>query len=88
MVHTFRDLFSMIKKREAEGRGSYCISLSYLEIYNETVRDLLTEQEGRSPPLDLREDYNGDIIVAGLSSHSPTNSVEVRTCDIGDNLRI
>jgi len=77
MVHTFRDLFSMIKKREAEGRGSYCISLSYLEIYNETVRDLLTEQEGRSPPLDLREDYNGDIIVAGLSSHSPTNSVEV-----------
>lgn len=44
------------------------ITLSYLEIYNETIRDLLVEG-GSKQPLMLREDANQAVSVAGLSSH-------------------
>ena len=48
------------------------ISLSYLEIYNETIRDLLVPGGGK-PGLMLREDQNQAVSVAGLSSHHPQN---------------
>ena len=52
------------------------ISLSYLEIYNETIRDLLQPGTG-SKGLMLREDSNQAVSVAGLSSHRPQNVAEV-----------
>lgn len=52
------------------------ITLSYLEIYNETIRDLLVEG-GSKQTLMLREDANQAVSVAGLSSHRP-QSVRVR----------
>jgi len=48
------------------------ITLSYLEIYNETIRDLLVEG-GSKQTLMLREDANQAVSVAGLSSHRPQN---------------
>ena len=48
------------------------ISLSYLEIYNETIRDLLVPGGGKNG-LMLREDQNQAVSVAGLSSHHPQN---------------
>jgi kinesin family protein 18/19 len=48
------------------------VTLSYLEIYNETIRDLLVEG-GSKQPLMLREDANQTVSVAGLSSHRPQN---------------
>jgi kinesin family protein 18/19 len=48
------------------------ITLSYLEIYNETIRDLLVEG-GSKTTLMLREDANQAVSVAGLSSHRPQN---------------
>ena len=50
MVLAIKDLFSKVRQRSYD--GNYSIQLSYLEIYNETVRDLLSP--GR--PLHLRED--------------------------------
>nr|CAB3477552.1 unnamed protein product [Digitaria exilis] len=50
MVLAIKDLFSKVRQRSHDGNHS--IQLSYLEIYNETVRDLLSP--GR--PLHLRED--------------------------------
>ena len=52
------------------------ISLSYLEIYNETIRDLLVPG-GSKQALMLREDANQAVSVAGLSSHHPQNVQEV-----------
>ena len=52
------------------------ISLSYLEIYNETIRDLLVPGGSKSG-LMLREDANHAVSVAGLSSHHPQNVQEV-----------
>lgn len=46
------------------------VSLSYLEIYNETIRDLL---EPSNKQLVLREDVNKKISVSNLSSHKPQN---------------
>lgn len=53
------------------------ITLSYLEIYNETIRDLLREGAGGKQGLMLREDANQAVSVAGLSSHRPQNVQEV-----------
>lgn len=46
------------------------VTLSYLEIYNETIRDLLVEG-GSKQALMLREDANQAVSVAGLTSHRP-----------------
>ena len=52
------------------------MTLSYLEIYNENIRDLLKPSSGT---LDLREDAKkGTIEVAGLSEVSTMNTKEVR----------
>lgn len=49
--------------------------MSYLEIYNEQIRDLLNPQSGF---LELRDDSRGrNIHVAGLSEISTTSTEEV-----------
>lgn len=51
------------------------LNLSYLEIYNETIRDLLNP-EG-SKPLVLREDADQHMSVSNLTVHTPKNVHEV-----------
>ncbi|CAO2176792.1 unnamed protein product [Urochloa humidicola] len=70
MVLAIKDLFSKVRQRSHDGNHS--IQLSYLEIYNETVRDLLSP--GR--PLHLREDKQG-IIAAGLTQYRAYSTEEV-----------
>ena len=55
----------------------YNFKLSYLEIYNETIKDLLMPL--RSANLDLREDPSRGIIVAGLSQMMITKIDEIMT---------
>ncbi len=62
MYRTLDDLFVEIK--QFEGKREYQVSMSYLEIYNELIRDLLAPS---SSFLELREDAKGTIQVAGLS---------------------
>lgn len=47
-----------------------------MQIYNETIRDLLLP-EGRGKPLDLREDTGRGMVIAGLSTHTPRSADEV-----------
>jgi kinesin family protein 18/19 len=66
MYRTLHDLFVEIKK--FTGKREYQVSMSYLEIYNELIRDLLaTSSSSSSSFLELREDAKGTIQVAGLS---------------------
>ncbi|KAJ3042484.1 Kinesin-like protein kif19 [Rhizophlyctis rosea] len=51
-------------KRNTGPDKHYSVSLSYLEIYNENVRDLLS---GKPDYLDLREDAKG-VVVAGITT--------------------
>ncbi|EDK37907.2 hypothetical protein PGUG_02005 [Meyerozyma guilliermondii ATCC 6260] len=52
------------------------VTMSYLEIYNETVRDLLNPTT-TSNRLVIRENAGGKMTVANLASHAPGNVDEV-----------
>ncbi|KAI9658959.1 MAG: kinesin-like protein Klp5 [Bathelium mastoideum] len=71
---TMQELFERIQDVQQDKVTE--ISLSYLEIYNETIRDLLVQGGGKTG-LMLREDQNQAVSVAGLSSHHPQNVQEV-----------
>lgn len=71
---TMQELFEKIDERSSEKTTE--VSLSYLEIYNETIRDLLVPG-GSKAGLMLREDANQSVSVAGLSSHRPKDVEEV-----------
>ncbi|KAF8865238.1 kinesin-domain-containing protein [Acephala macrosclerotiorum] len=71
---TMQELFEKIAERSDEKHTE--VSLSYLEIYNETIRDLLVPG-GSKQGLMLREDANQAVSVAGLSSHHPHDVQEV-----------
>lgn len=53
MSKTMDSLFAVMNSTRMDSK--YSVTISYLEVYNETIRDLLvpTEEAG---PLDLRED--------------------------------
>jgi hypothetical protein len=72
MIRTMDELF----RRVEEYRDSKIIdvTISYLEVYNETIRDLLTDT---SIALELREDPERGMIVAGLSEHKPTDTAHL-----------
>ncbi|KAI5306104.1 kinesin-like protein Klp5 [Ascosphaera pollenicola] len=67
-----QELFERME--EQEGEKITDLSLSYLEIYNETIRDLLVPGKAN---LNLREDANQSVSVAGLSTHHPKSIQEV-----------
>ncbi|CAI6334696.1 unnamed protein product [Periconia digitata] len=71
---TMQELFEKINDLQEEKVTE--ITLSYLEIYNETIRDLLVEG-GSKQTLMLREDANQTVSVQGLSSHRPQSVAEV-----------
>lgn len=52
-------------------QNDYTVFISFLEIYNEIIRDLLVPQ---SPPLDLLENERGAVQVPGLSRVKAPNS--------------
>ncbi|KAB2089822.1 hypothetical protein ES319_A03G087000v1 [Gossypium barbadense] len=70
MVLAIKDLFTSIRQRSFD--GNHVVQLSYLEVYNETVRDLLSP--GR--PLVLREDKQG-IVAAGITQYRAYSTDEV-----------
>lgn len=71
---TMQELFEKIQERSDEKQTE--VTLSYLEIYNETIRDLLVPG-GSKAGLMLREDSNQAVSVPGLTSHRPKDVQEV-----------
>ena len=74
MYNTMNEIFALLESKE-NGEGdckAYAVRVSFLEIYNETIRDLIMP---KSEILDLREDPLRGIVVAGLSE------IEVETAD-------
>ncbi len=66
IFRTMQDLYSLIEQKT----DRICqVAFSFLEVYNETIRDLMVSS---SSSLDLRED-DTKVIVAGLSEHRPSN---------------
>ncbi|NXY72438.1 KI18A protein, partial [Glareola pratincola] len=60
------------------------IAVSYLEIYNEQIRDLLVN----SGPLAVREDTQKGVVVQGLTLHQPKSAEEIlQMLDYGNKNR-
>ncbi|XP_076210229.1 kinesin-like protein KIF19 [Aptenodytes patagonicus] len=71
-ARTLSDLFQAIE--DTSGETEYKVSMSYLEIYNEMIRDLLNPSLGC---LQLREDAGGTVQVAGITEVCAINAEEV-----------
>ncbi|XP_028830655.1 kinesin-like protein KIF19 isoform X3 [Denticeps clupeoides] len=71
-VRTLNDLFKAIEASRDD--MDCCVFMSYLEIYNEVIRDLLNPSSGY---LDLREDAKGEIRIAGITEFSTSNAKEI-----------
>ncbi|NXV46352.1 KI18A protein, partial [Uria aalge] len=60
------------------------VAVSYLEIYNEQIRDLLVN----SGPLAVREDTQKGVVVQGLTLHQPKSAEEIlQMLDYGNKNR-
>lgn len=73
---TMKDLYERIA--DSKDDSEVLVRLSYLEIYNETIRDLLSETP--TPPgqgLMLVEDQANKISVVGISEHTPESPEHV-----------
>jgi kinesin family protein 18/19 len=71
MFLTTMELYRCIEQLKHEKTCD--IAVTYLEVYNETIRDLLVP----SGPLAMREDSQKGLVVAGLSQHQPTSAEEL-----------
>ncbi|KAL4624418.1 kinesin-like protein KIF19 isoform X1 [Arapaima gigas] len=71
-IRTLNDLFKAIE--EASEEMDCSVYMSYLEIYNEMIRDLLNPASGY---LDLREDAKGEIRIPGITEVSTSNAKEI-----------
>ena len=72
MVLTLEELFNQISINSNE--REYKVKLSYLEIYNECIRDLMTAE---SEYLDLREDPNKGVSVNNLLELTVTSCKDI-----------
>ncbi|NXO56638.1 KIF19 protein, partial [Aramus guarauna] len=79
-IRTLDELFKALEAATEE--MDYRVSMSYLEIYNEVIRDLLNPSSGF---LDLREDSRGSIQIAGITEVSTTNAQEVPGATVRGN---
>lgn len=71
---TFMTMKEVFNRMESCSEEMSCeIAISYLEIYNETVHDLLTP----SGVLNIREDGKSGVNIPGLSLHKPGSPEEV-----------
>ncbi|XP_056392265.1 kinesin-like protein KIF19 isoform X2 [Hyla sarda] len=72
---TLSDLFRTIE--EISDSTDYSVSMSYLEIYNELIRDLLNPSSGF---LELRDDSKGNVQIARITeffTHSAEESMDL-----------
>lgn len=71
MFLTTMELYRRIEELKHE--KNCLVAVSYLEVYNEMIRDLLAP----SGPLAIREDAHKGLVVSGLSQHQPTSAEEL-----------
>lgn len=69
---TLNELFEEIERLSPS--KEYNVKVSYLEVYNETIRDLLSSEETN---LDLREDPVRGNCVAGITEIITSSTSEV-----------
>ncbi|ETV80835.1 hypothetical protein H257_06298 [Aphanomyces astaci] len=79
MALTLDDLFGHIEASQCKVPNlvQYRVTVSFLEVYNENIRDLLRSDHDQDTYLDLREDPVKGPVVADLSEIVASNAEEV-----------
>lgn len=72
MVRSLSDLFNLVEKQVDK---DFKIQISYLEVYNETLRDLL--MDGQSEEVEIREDPNKGVFLVGQREVPVLNATDV-----------
>lgn len=82
MFLTMNELFARMDLIKDE--KVFNIAFSYLEVYNEQIRDLLTN----AGPLAVREDGSNGVVVQGLTLHQPKSAEHIlEALDYGNKNR-
>ena len=71
MIRSIRDLFKVVNSDQSK---AYSIKISYIEIYNEVLKDLLTDKS-KSPP-ELRTDPKKGVVLQGVENKVVLNEEE------------
>lgn len=71
MYRTMTELFKRMD--EAKEEKEFTVAFSYLEVYNEQIRDLLAN----AGPLAVREDGQKGVVVQGLTLHQPKSAEHI-----------
>uniref|UniRef100_A0A671TTM4 Kinesin-like protein n=1 Tax=Sparus aurata TaxID=8175 RepID=A0A671TTM4_SPAAU len=71
MYRTMKELFKRMD--DAKEEKEFAVAFSYLEVYNEQIRDLLAN----AGPLAVREDSSKGVVVQGLSLHQPKSAEHI-----------
>ncbi|XP_063800487.1 kinesin-like protein KIF18A [Pseudophryne corroboree] len=67
-------MMEMYNRMESVKEEKLCnVAVSYLEVYNEQIHDLLS----KSGPLAVREDAHKGVVVQGLTLHQPKSAEEI-----------
>ena len=75
MVRAISDLFKMINQ-DKDKEKKFVIKISYVEIYNEIIKDLLADNNSNNsnkPPLEIRTDPQKGVTLQGASFKKVTN---------------
>ena len=73
MVNTLHDLFELMKEAKMEN-AKFKVTLSYMEIYNELIKDLL---QPTSVDLKLNEDPVRGMVVQGITEYGADSADEI-----------
>ena len=71
MIRSIRDLFKIIN---SDKERIYSIKISYVEVYNEILKDLLSDSN--KPPPELRMDPNKGVVLQGAENKTVLNEEE------------
>ncbi|KAM7424252.1 hypothetical protein PAMA_000543 [Pampus argenteus] len=71
MYRTMQELFKRMD--DAKEEKEFAVAFSYLEVYNEQIRDLLANVG----PLAVREDSSKGVVIQGLTLHQPKSAEHI-----------
>ncbi|XP_069667696.1 chromosome-associated kinesin KIF4A isoform X3 [Haliaeetus albicilla] len=78
----------LFKEKEQRQDWEFVLKVSYLEIYNEDILDLLCPSRERSSPISIREDPKEGIKIVGLTERNVTCAQDTVSClEQGNNSR-
>uniref|UniRef100_A0A914XCY9 Kinesin motor domain-containing protein n=1 Tax=Plectus sambesii TaxID=2011161 RepID=A0A914XCY9_9BILA len=79
LAHVFNGIDRRREEAKLEGRVEpvFDVSVQFIELYNEEIIDLLTEDRGASKGLRIHEDHKGEIYLQGATAAPVKNAHEI-----------